>query len=204
MRQFCADTYLLCCRWSLAKWHCQKTHWRNPTSCSNILLHAIRRWPGIISKDLWPYAINYAVNLHNTTIHCSVLAPSLTLFTGESPPWTFNSFCTFGCPIYVLDKNLQDGNNFKKWQERAWQGINVGLLCQHAGSVVWIYNPKSTHVTPQFHMVYDEGFSSVSHGNNADTTTKQKLNSILESLFDSSKWIYDDEYANNAEHYYFD
>ena len=52
----------------------------------------------------------------------------------------------------------------------------------HARTVALIYNPATTHVSPQFHLVYDEQFSSVSGHSNAST------NDLIQSLFETSKW----------------
>jgi len=98
------------------------------------------------------------------------------------PPWSVSDFRVFGCPSYVLHKELQDGSKRPKWTPRSWQGVYVGFSPLHARSVALVYNPSTTHVSPQFHIVYDEHFSSVS-GTSAKSSTE-----LMESLFETAKW----------------
>jgi hypothetical protein len=72
----------------------------------------------------------------------------------------------FGCPVYVLNKDLQDNpSSAKKWAKRAWQGIYLGHSKQHTHNVALIYNIKTSHVTPQFHLVFNEEFTTITPSN---------------------------------------
>jgi len=42
-------------------------------------------------------------------------------------------------------------------------GIYVGRLPSHASNVALILNPRMGHVSPQFHVVYDDDFTTVSY-----------------------------------------
>ena len=152
------------------------------TTARTILLHATANWPTIINDSFWPFAIRHAVNLHNVTPSTTNHKTPWELFTGELPPWHLSDFRVFGCPSYVLHKELQDGSKRPKWTTRSWQGVYVGFSPLHARSVALIYNPSTTHVSPQFHIVYDEHFSSVS-GNAAKSPTD-----LMDSLFETAKW----------------
>eukprot|EP00957_Ditylum_brightwellii_P100186 7635482-Ditylum_brightwellii.AAC.1 len=69
---------------------------------------------------------------------------------------------TWGCPIYVLDQKLQDGTEgLPKWNPRACIGINLGRCCLHTENVHLILNPCTGHVSPQYHIVFDDDFSTV-------------------------------------------
>ena len=74
-------------------------------------------------------------------------------------------FYTFGCPVYVLDSRLQDagGPGIPKWEPRSRLGIYVGHSPYHAGSVALVLNPKTGLVSPQFHVIFDDDFSTVPH-----------------------------------------
>ena len=74
-------------------------------------------------------------------------------------------FIPFGCPVYILDARLQDagGPGAPKWEPRARLGIYVGHSPLHAGSVALVLNPKTGLVSPQFHVVFDDNFSTVPH-----------------------------------------
>jgi hypothetical protein len=84
------------------------------------------------------------------------------MFTGSKAPWHLEDFRVFGAPTYMLEKRLQDGDSMAKWKACSWLGIYVGLSLAHAGNVPVIYNMIMTHVTPQFHVVYDDQSTSAS------------------------------------------
>jgi hypothetical protein len=48
-----------------------------------------------------------------------------------------------------------------KWEPRAQMGIYVGRLPSHASNVGLILNPCMGHVLPQFHVVYNDDFTTV-------------------------------------------
>ncbi len=100
-------------------------HWQNGVAerfigvitqtARTLLLHAMSRWPGIITEEFWPFAIRHACTFHNASI-CSDLNKSPHhLFTGVPAPWKLEDFRVFGCPVFVLDKRLQDGDTLPKW-----------------------------------------------------------------------------------------
>mmetsp|Transcript_9530 Transcript_9530/g.13784 ORF Transcript_9530/g.13784 Transcript_9530/m.13784 type:complete len:173 (-) Transcript_9530:2703-3221(-) len=146
-------------------------HWQNgvaeraigilQNTTRTILLHAMANWPSVITEEYWPFAIRHAANLHNVSLHNNHDQSPWLQFTGEDPPWSLSDFRVFRSPTYVLHKDLQDATNRAKWKSRCWQGIYVGHSLQHSGSVALIYNPLTTHVSPQFHVLFDEHFSSV-------------------------------------------
>ena len=68
---------------------------------------------------------------------------------------------TFGCPAYVLDKRLCNGSRVPKWDPRARHGIYLGMSPKHASNVALIYNPETGFVSPQYHVVFDDEFTSI-------------------------------------------
>jgi hypothetical protein len=97
----------------------------------------------------------------------------------------------FGSPAYVLAKELQDGSSLNKWHSRAWQGIYIGNSTCHSSAIPLIYNPKTTHISPQYHIIYDEYFQSVAgHSSNIDDTYLDKL------AQSSARWLYKDPYTD--------
>jgi hypothetical protein len=62
----------------------------------------------------------------------------------------------FGCPVYVLNKDIQDEKKAKRWIDVTRIGINLGPSPRHASSVALILNLKSGLVSPQFHCQYDD------------------------------------------------
>ena len=68
---------------------------------------------------------------------------------------------TFGCPCYILDSRLADGNKIPKWDSRVRVGCYLGRSPQHARSVALVLNPQTGHVSPQFHVVFDDKFTTI-------------------------------------------
>ena len=69
----------------------------------------------------------------------------------------------FGSPCFVLDPKLQDGNSLPKWKRRARQGQYLGISKEHASNVANILNITTGSISPQFHVVHDDLFSTVSN-----------------------------------------
>ncbi len=81
----------------------------------------------------------------------------------------------------MLDKKLQDGDLLGKWKSRSWLGIYVGHSLAHVGNVPIIYNPVTTHISPQFHVVFDDQFST------AGTKSSDLSNDFYAALHDKAK-----------------
>ena len=71
------------------------------------------------------------------------------------------NYHTFGCPVYVLDARLQGAGFIPKWDEQVRVDAYDGRSQIHAGNVSLILNLSTGHVSPQFHVVFDETFSTV-------------------------------------------
>jgi len=167
-----------------------------------MLLEAMEKWPGVITEEFWTFAVRQAVNIHNAMVQKGKDKTPWELFTDEECPWSLKDFQVFGCPVYVLEAPLQDGNNVGKWKKRARLGVYVGHSTHHSGNVVLVYNPDTGHVSPQFHVVMDNGFTTVSKGNRAKT--KRNMDKAFESLFVSERWQYTDDFEDTSHHYHFD
>jgi hypothetical protein len=50
-----------------------------------------------------------------------------------------------------------------KWEPHARMGIYVGCSPACASNVALILNPRTGHVSPQFHIVFDEDFTMVQY-----------------------------------------
>jgi hypothetical protein len=66
----------------------------------------------------------------------------------------------FGCPTYILRKELQDHKKIRKWSDRTRIGINLGYSSRHALSVSLILNLQTGLVSPQYHCQYDDLFET--------------------------------------------
>ena len=82
--------------------------------------------------------------------------------TGTENIINHKDFHTWGCPVYVLDAGLQSGSiGPPKWDPRSRLGIYVGHSPFHAGSVALVMNPTTGLVSPQYHLVFDDDFTTV-------------------------------------------
>jgi hypothetical protein len=64
----------------------------------------------------------------------------------------------------VLDACLQSGlSAIPKWEPWAWMGMYVGQSLSYASNLLLVLNPRTGHVLPQFHVVYDDDFIMVSY-----------------------------------------
>jgi len=125
-----------------------------------MLLHAMRLWPEIITEDLWPFALKLAVDIHNSTPGLSGLSPD-EIFSGQkSTKNRLADFHTFGCPVFVLEASLQDGHKLPKWKPRSRLAVYLGLSPNHATSVPLVLNTSTGLVSPQYHLVFDDLFST--------------------------------------------
>jgi hypothetical protein len=125
-----------------------------------MLLHAIHHWPDAISEELWPFALKLAVDVHNSTPGVSGLSPD-EIFSGrKSTKPRFPDLHPFGCPVFVLEASLQDGHCIPKWKPRSRMAIYLGNSPDHASTVPLVLNPTTGLVSPQYHLVFDNHFST--------------------------------------------
>jgi hypothetical protein len=127
-----------------------------------MMLHAAMRWPEVVDASLWPMALSHATYLWNITPRReSGLAP-LEIFSGSKFQYpVVQKQHVWGCPTYVLDPRLQDGKKIPKWQPRSCRGMFLGYSKHHATNVGCVLNMKTKSITPQFHVVYDDWFSTI-------------------------------------------
>ncbi len=126
-----------------------------------LLLHAKRYWPEMISTALWPLAIKAADEKYNKINFAPDGSTPESRFTGNSPENDLRYYHTWGCPSFVLEHPLASGSKIPKWDPRARCGFYVGHSAVHAGSVTLILNPSTGHISPQFHVVFDDTFLMV-------------------------------------------
>jgi hypothetical protein len=67
----------------------------------------------------------------------------------------------WGCPVFILDPKLQDGKKLPKWVSCARRGQFLGFSTQHSSTVGKILNQRTGYVSPQYHIVYNELYSTV-------------------------------------------
>ena len=126
-----------------------------------LMLHAALHCDGEVTRDLWPMAVDHATYLYNHLPNESGIAP-VDLFTGiTAPRHKLKSLHMWGAPIYVLGSVLQAGKKLPRWQPRSRRGMFVGFSPVHSSDVPLILNLRTGHISPQYHVVFDDRFSTV-------------------------------------------
>jgi hypothetical protein len=162
-----------------------------------MLDHAISQWDKTITAKLWPFVIQHAATIYNTTKRRS-RDYDLSLweqFTGERSKLNQTDMHPLSCPVYVLDRRMQEGTSPPKWTKRTTQKFYVGHLHHYSKSVPMIWDPKTKLASPQFHVMSNDNFDTVQA---PDPNVKQS--DTMDRLFQTNRYIYDDPFGN--EHTY--
>ena len=126
-----------------------------------MLIHAKHRRTEVIQSCLWPFVLKEAkFNPNNLRLGKSG-KPRAKTFSAMHKKINIRHYHKFGCPMYVLDARLQGASFIPKWDGQVRVGAYVGRYPIHAGNVSFILNLSTGHVSPQFHVVFDEKFSTV-------------------------------------------
>jgi hypothetical protein len=130
-----------------------------------LLLHTKQMLSEYISTILWPFALKCCKDCLNNLVHpADDRTPYEMLADLESSTIIMSNLHTFGCPCYVLDHRLQSGNGaVPTWEPCAQISIYVGCSPSHASNVALVLNPRTGHISPQFHVVYDDDFTTVQY-----------------------------------------
>ena len=71
-----------------------------------------------VTAHIWPYALKHASNIRRLIPREFKVESPEELMSGSPARPTMKNLHPFGCPVYLLDSNLQSGNSTPKWQER--------------------------------------------------------------------------------------
>ena len=123
-------------------------HWQNGRAEKRIcdlqegactaIIHAKHQWPKAIEPALWPYALRYCADVANNILQVGQHLALLQLFSNTAARPKLRHFHPFGCPVHILDSDLQLGKTIEKWTARACVGLYLGLLPRHARSVALV------------------------------------------------------------------
>ena len=125
------------------------------------MLYAMNKWKRMVLICLWPYAMRHVNDVANATPRKGEDQSPLERFSGVKVTPKLRHFHAFGCPTYVLDNALQSGQGAPKWKQRSRLGVYLGPSPSHARSVALVLNPRTGHVSPQFHVKFDDFFETV-------------------------------------------
>ena len=119
------------------------------------------RWPEAIDLSLWLLALKAAERANNLYfLDSKGLSPEEKFSHLQHQPRIRNEHPLF-CPVFVLDEKLQGNGALPKWEPRSRVGVYLGMSPEHAGSVALVLNLKTGHVSPQYHVIFDDTFSTL-------------------------------------------
>ena len=133
------------------------------TWARTMLLHASIHWPDAADLDLWPFALEHAVHIWNHLPKRDNLLSPLEIFSGTKVDNydRLQRAHVWGCPVYVLDPKLQDEKKIPKFNPCSRWGQYLGQSTAHSSTIGRILNLRTGWVSPQYHVVYDDLFTTV-------------------------------------------
>ena len=130
----------------------------------SFMVHSSLHWTDRGSDDisLWPFAVKHAVWLYNRVPNrLSGLTPLELLTKSKADHRDLLRTHVWGCPAIVLDPKLQNDQKLPKWNRRARVGQFLGYSDEHSSLVANVRHLSTGHVSPQFHVVFDDLFEAV-------------------------------------------
>ena len=127
-----------------------------------MLLHSALYWPQAADTSLWSLAMTYAVWIWNRIPNIdSGYSPEELFYRSKSTHVELNRVRVWGSPLYILDPRLQNGKKIQKWEKRSTTGAFMGFSSNHSSTVNLALNKTTASITPQFHVVHDEIFTTI-------------------------------------------
>jgi hypothetical protein len=102
------------------------------------LVHSSLHWTDIGADDisLWPFAVKHAVWLYNRVPNQESGLTPLELITKQKADHRdILRSHVWGCPAYVLEPKLQNGQKLPKWNQRSRLGQFLGYSDEHSSLV---------------------------------------------------------------------
>jgi len=97
-----------------------------------MIMHAMHQWKDAAAEQLWPHAILLANKFINLTPRSKDGTVPLSIFSNSNQPPGLETLNPFGCPVYILENALQQGNRIGKRGNRSRIGMYLGPLPTHA------------------------------------------------------------------------
>lgn len=103
------------------------------------LICAASKWEDSVTANIWPYVIRLANNANNTSLspHDKARRSPEQIFSNTQAIINAKNYKPFGCPVYVLDSELQQMKPFNKWKQRSHVGLYLGKSPQHGRTYHW-------------------------------------------------------------------
>ena len=104
---------------------------------------------------------DFTTYVYNNLPHANGISPSDIFYGSRIPRHKLRDLDVWGCRFYVLEPKLQSGKKIPRWEPRSKQGVFCGLSTIHSSEVPQVLNPVTGSITTQFHVVFDNLFSTV-------------------------------------------
>ena len=120
----------------------------------------------MIDKIFWPFSMKaIAERLNSLQKYHKGKTPEPIMHVVNVEEIPVKSFHTIFIPIGVLDARPQNsgGSGPPKWEPRSRIGVYLGHSPLHAGSVALVWNTTTGCVSPKYHLVFDDAFSTVTY-----------------------------------------
>ena len=161
-----------------------------------MMIHSAIHWPDVADSTLWPLAVEYATYLHNHVPQTSNgLSPIDTFTRTRHPTRRLLDLRVWGSPTYVLNKVISDGKKLPRWKPRSSRRMFVGLSKQHSTKAPLVLNLETGFISPQFHVVHDDFFATVS---SSSDSTPDFTSDIWKNLFGSATHYLSEEIDNES------
>jgi hypothetical protein len=124
----------------------------------------MRMWPQMVDQMFWPFAIKAAAERMNSLhIDTDGHTPESKFYGVNIENIPVKTFHTMFCPCYILDSRLHNTGSIgpPKWETRSNIRVYPGHFPFYARSVELVYNPSTGYVSPQYHVVFDDDFTTV-------------------------------------------
>jgi hypothetical protein len=141
------------------------------------------KWDKNITAELWHFAIQHAATIYNTTKGRSQdynISPWEKIM-GERSKLDQHDINPLFCPVYVLDRRMQEGTSPPKWTKRTTQQVYVGHLHHYSKSLPMVWDLRTKLVSPQYHVMFDDNFDTIeapdpkiTHADTMDLSFKKK------------------------------
>ena len=129
-----------------------------------LILQAIRMCPEAVSTMMWTLSFKTACQRCNSLEMYKYGKNPEQKFAGvefQNFPTYYHSWC---CPIFFLEDPFQGGPaGIPNWIPRSKTGVYIEQSSFHGGLVALVLNLRTGHVYPQYHVVFDDIFSTVEH-----------------------------------------
>jgi hypothetical protein len=127
-------------------------------------MHSMMHWPQMVDFLFWPFAMKaMAEQMNSLHVNSEGQTPESIMYDVDLETISVKNFHTLFCPVYVLDHRLQSagGPGPPKWEPRSRICVYLGHSPFHAGSIALVFNLKTARVSPQYHVLFDDDFSTV-------------------------------------------